>query len=201
MPLYQRQPLFGPECQRREAGGGECFAAGYDFAIDDRVPLADHHRRHVRKRREIAGGANRALLRHQRIHTSRQHRLKLLDHRAAHAGGAAPERDDFERDHQAHDRLRRRRANAAAMRDDEVALEQRGLVGRNPLRRQLSEAGVDAIDGSSSLRGLRDDRRGRIDARPECGIEHHGCTSKHAREIVEADRSRPDDDSCALLRH
>ncbi|MGY3563927.1 hypothetical protein ACVWXP_007196 [Bradyrhizobium sp. USDA 4463] len=155
----------------------------------------------MRERGEIAGGADRTLLRYQRIHALRQHGLQLLDHVAAHAGGAAPERDDFQRDHQPDDRLGRRRADAAAMRDDEIALEQRGLLGGNALRGQLPEAGVDAIDRGSRLSSVRDDRRSRLDTRPECDIEHDGRAFQHAREIVEADRSLDGDHRGARLRH
>ena len=50
------------------------------------------------------------------------------------------------------------------MRDDEIALEQRSLVGGNALRGQLPEAGIDAIDGEVGLRRLCDDRGCRFDA-------------------------------------
>ena len=142
----QSEAFLRPERHRRETGGGERIEARHDLAVDKRLPLADHDGGHMRQRRQIAGRAHRSLLRHQRINAARQHGLQLLDDFAANARRAAPQRDDLQRHHQAHDRFWRRRPYPAAMRYDQVSLQQRRLVRRNSLRRQFSEPGIDAVD-------------------------------------------------------
>ena len=163
----QGEAFLRPERQRRKAGSAQRIKARHDLAVDKRLPLADHDGGHMRQRRQITGGSHRSLLRHQRINAVRQHGLQLLDDFAADAGGASPQRDDLQRHHQPHDRFGCRRAHAAAMRYNEVALEQRRLIGGNAFRRQLSESGVDAVDRRLRTRGGGDNGGSGLDARPE----------------------------------
>ena len=141
----------------------------------------------MRKRRQITGRAHRSLLRHQRTNAVRQHGLELLDDFAANARSAPPQRDDLQRHHQAHDRFGSGRPYPATMRYNEVALQQRGLVGRNSFRRQFSEPGIDTVNRRFRIRRLRNNGRCCLDARPERWIEHDGSTRKHLRQLVEAD--------------
>ena len=197
----QREAFLRPEGDRRETGSGQRIKARYDLAVDKRLPLADHDGGHMRERRQIAGRAYRSLLRHQRTNAVRQHGLELLDDFAANARSAPPQRDDLQRHHQAHDRFGRGRPYPAAMRHNEVSLQQRRLVRRNSFRRQFSEPGIDAVNRRLRTRGLRNNGRCRLDARPERWIEHDGRARKHLRQIVEADPSGRNDNGCIPVAH
>src|SRR6056297_2361086 len=76
------------------------------------------------------------------------------------ASGATPERDQFEHHHQPSRRLVQHLANAAAMRQDQVALQGLGLVGRNLDAGQFAKAGVDAVNGRVALGRTPDKVRG-----------------------------------------
>ena len=89
----------------------------------------------------------------------------------------------------------------AAMRDDEVALEQRGLVRRNAFRRQFSEPGIDPVNRRFGTRGLGNNGRCCLDARPERWIEHDGRAGKHLRQLVEADPAGRNNNGCFPLAH
>jgi hypothetical protein len=57
----QRQPFLGPERHRRQPRRRQRVAAGQAAPADLRLALADHRRRHMRQRRQIARRADRAL--------------------------------------------------------------------------------------------------------------------------------------------
>ena len=81
----QGEAFLRPQRDRRKIHRRQCIAARHGLAVDERLPLADHDGGHMRQRRQIAGGADRSLLRHQRINAARQHGLQLLDDVAANA--------------------------------------------------------------------------------------------------------------------
>ena len=72
--------------------------------------------------------------------------VQMLDGGPAHARGALREARELERHHQAHDGGRQRLADAGGMREHDVALERREIGGADAHARELSEAGVDAVD-------------------------------------------------------
>ena len=78
--VEQRQTLLRRERERRQPGLGERLRRRHRRVADPRLADADHRRRHMGERREIAGGADRALRRHDRDHAALEHRL---DERAA----------------------------------------------------------------------------------------------------------------------
>src|SRR3546814_14916146 len=76
----------------------------------------------MRQRREVAGGADRALARDHRIELLVEKLDEAVDDAAADAGVAAREGVDLQQQHPAHDALVERLADAAAMRQQEARL-------------------------------------------------------------------------------
>ena len=64
--IEQREPLFGRKLNRLKADFGERGGRGRDPIADASVSDADHRRRHMGERREIARGADRSLRRDDR---------------------------------------------------------------------------------------------------------------------------------------
>src|SRR5690606_3897502 len=91
------------------------------------------------------------------------------------------------------------RADAAAMRQDQVALEGRGVGGVDLDRRQLSEAGVDAVDRLVAGRDGGDAGSALVDGRVEGAVERHGLTLPvDGGEIGERDLARTKGDGHAM---
>ena len=153
----EREAFLGAERERRDAGRKQRFAGGPTGAVDDELALADQRERHVRERREVAGCTDRPLLGHVRNQSRVVHGDQRIDDGLAHARGAARERGGLQREHQAHDRSRQRRADAGRMRAHEVEL-QRGHVGVADARaREPAEAGVETVHGlAAHERALHD---------------------------------------------
>ena len=63
VPLISARPSLGPSVDRREAGARRAPRRRAGRAVELGLALADHHRRHVRERREVARCADRALAR------------------------------------------------------------------------------------------------------------------------------------------
>jgi hypothetical protein len=97
--------------------------------------------------------------------------VKALHHRVAHAGETARQRGGLRRQHQPHDRRRQRRADADAMRADQVALQGGQFVLADALGRELAEAGVDAVDRVVAGRGGLHDGGAATDRRPGVGVQ------------------------------
>ena len=142
----QGEAFLRPQRDRRETGRGQRIAARHSLAVDKRLPLADHDGGHMRQRRQIAGRADRSLLRHQRINAARQHACScsMISRRTPEA--PRPNETIFSA-------IIRRTIGSgvgapypAAMRHDEIALQQRRLIRRNAFRRQFSEPGIDAVN-------------------------------------------------------
>ncbi len=116
--VEQREAFLGPERDRLEPGMLERGCRRHAFAGEIGLADSEHGRRHVRERREIAGGADRPLARDHRDHGARQHGFEHGERARPHAGGAAAEARELERHHQAHvcrlHRRRRRRRHARA---------------------------------------------------------------------------------------
>ena len=64
--VQEREPFLRPEHERLDAGGLQRRGAVLFPAADAHAALADQREREMRERREIAGGADRALARHDR---------------------------------------------------------------------------------------------------------------------------------------
>ena len=70
----QREAFLRAERDRLEPGALERDGARQTLAAIERLALADQRERHVRERREIAAGADRALARHDRRDAALEHR-------------------------------------------------------------------------------------------------------------------------------
>ena len=108
---------------------------------------ADHRGRQMRERREIARGADRALARDHRNDVAREHRCRAgRPSPAARRRRRAPRLASFSAIISRTIAGAHRLADAGRVREHEVALQRRELVGGDAHVRELAEAGVDAVD-------------------------------------------------------
>ncbi len=121
-------------------------AAGICSRFESDVAFTDHGRGHVGEGREITGSADGALFRNDRDHAFFQHGFDQADEFRAHTGSAAAERDQLQRHDHAHDIFRQRVTDAAAMGQDEIALQRSDIRRIDPDRGKFAEPGIDAID-------------------------------------------------------
>ncbi len=106
-----------------------------------------HVRRdHVRERREVTAGADRALLRDLGHEACVEERDQLVHERLAHAGHPLQQAIEAQNLRDAHDVVRHRRADADAVREHEVRLELAQVLTRDRDALQLAEACRDPID-------------------------------------------------------
>jgi hypothetical protein len=81
----QRQPLLGRQLQRLDAGAAQQRRGGRAPAVDQHLAFAQQRERHVRQRRQVAGGADRSLARDVRHQPGVVHRDQGVDHLRSHA--------------------------------------------------------------------------------------------------------------------
>jgi hypothetical protein len=126
-------PVISAACEARWArnrpASASAVAAGQALATEEGFAFAHHDGGEMGEGCEIAGGADGALFRDQRHDALFQHGLDQPYQLQPHARSAAPERDQLQRHDQAHDVFRQGSADAAAMRQDEVALQGGGVGG------------------------------------------------------------------------
>ena len=169
--VEQGEALLRRERDRRQADLSQRLRGRRYPVADARLADADHRRRQVSERREIAGGADRALRRHDRRQSARQHRFDEAKRLGAHAGSALRKAAELQRHHQPHRFDGGRLADAGGVGEHDVALQLREIRGRDAHARELAEAGVDAIDRRAAIENARDRRGARRDARLMRGIE------------------------------
>ena len=169
--VQQRQAFLRAQHQRLQAGIGQCRRRRHADIADQHVANADHRRRHVRERREIAGGADRALAGDHRRQPLGQQRFEQFHGLDPHTGGALRQAAELERHHQPDDRYRHGTADAGGMRQHDVSLQCSKVRGIDPDTGQFAEAGIDPVDrrafredgGYGPGRGFDDGIGGRID--------------------------------------
>ncbi len=142
------------------------------------------------ERRQIARGANAALARDDRHGIVIDQRLERVDDREPDARIAAAETEQLEDDHQPDDVARQRFAEAATVREDEIALQLSQPVGGNAGVGEQAEAGVDAIDGLSAGDDPFDRRGGGGDAIQAGGVESRVGAAPQLAERCEIDGFR-----------
>jgi hypothetical protein len=142
----ERQALLGLEGQRRDAGLAEGLGgrAGDAVGVDD-LALADQRERAVGQRREVARGAERAVLAHHRGDAGVEQREDRLGDdrpraRVAHRQGACAQQH-----HRAHDLALDRRAHPGRVRAHERALQLLAPAGGDDDVGQRAEPGRDAV--------------------------------------------------------
>ena len=131
----------------------------------------------MRERRQVPGGPDRTLRRHARVETGVDQPLEEAGELGAHSREALHEARELEHEREAHDGIVEQRPDAGAVREDDVALQERALRGRDARLREQAEAGVDAVGGrvaGGEPRGRRvrlgdGAQRGRIDGRRVTG--------------------------------
>ena len=182
--VEQRQALLGAERQRREAGSRQAPrrpARVSPSTID--LADADHRRRHVGERREIARGADRALARHDRDQAAspaslpawrcvsgrtpeapcaRLASLSAIISRTTGAGVGSP--------------------TPAACDSTMLRCSVARSAGVDAHAGELAEAGVDAVDGSPLATIAATARR--------AGARRRGCAGRIERDARRRDRSR-----------
>ena len=165
------------------AAAQSCSSAG-----DAHAAFADQRERQMRERREIAGGADRALARHHRIDPGIDELQQALDHERAHAGKSAREARGLQHQDEPHRGIRKRRADTRGMRAHEIELERRELVVGDPRLRELAEAGIDSVERFARLEP-RANRGERLLDRPTPALrERNGIGT--ARDADEAPRAK-----------
>ncbi len=202
VPLSSASPSLGPSASGTSPCCRRASAAGQSPIRHHHLADADHGGCHVRQRRQVARGANRALARDHRDDPVRQHRLQHSDGGGPHTGGALREARDLERHHEAHDLPPRRLADAGGMREHDVGLQPGQVGGLDADAGELAEAGVDAIDRlAPGDDGVHRPRAG-LHPRQERGIDPHVSAAIDVPPHIEAnvarsqrDRVRPGDHS------
>ena len=149
-------------------GSGHPLAAQNDFAF------TDHHRGQVCERREIARGANRSLRRYDRYQVVMEQGLQLFDHAPANAGCATTERQQLERNDQPHYGARQWFTDATAVRQNQVALQARGLLGRDAGAGEFAKPGIDTVNRCVTLSGPGDHGRRRVDTFAAARVDDRG---------------------------
>jgi hypothetical protein len=172
--VEEREPFLRCEREGREARGCETLRGRHHAIAVAHGADAHQGRGHVRERGQVARRADRALRRDARIDARVQQRHHRVDDLGPHSGETAREARHLEQHDEAHHRIVERRADADAMREDQVLLQQLELVGRDVRLRELAEAGVDAVDGPALLDDARHGARAFCKPLARGGIECHG---------------------------
>ena len=134
------------------AGLGHRLRAGHLHALIHGLALAEHGQRHVSERREVAGGAEGALLGNDGGNALVEHLEKHLNEEGTHAGHTAAQGVGAQEHHAAHDLVGIRLAGGGAVTEDQVGGELVAhLLGDGDLL-ELTEAGGDAV-GHAALGG------------------------------------------------
>jgi len=144
--VEQGQPFLGAEHEGLQAHVAHGLGAGHHLSIDLGLAFADQHAGQVRQRRQVAGGAHRALGGDHGQHVGVGQGQQRIDQLGAHARVAARQAHGLGGQHQAHHGVGQRIARAHAVRQHQVALQLCQAVMGDLGGGQLAEAGVDAID-------------------------------------------------------
>jgi hypothetical protein len=177
VPLISARPSFAASRSGAMPAVAQRVGSRYARAVDQHLAFADQRQGHVGERREVAGRADRALRRHIRHEAGAADREQRVDHRFAHAGMPARQARRLQHKHQSDDRWRQRLADADAVGADQVELQAIELVGVDARRRQLAEAGVDAIDRRVTLRRALDDGGAGAHGRTRGRVELEACAA------------------------
>ena len=121
--VVQRQAFLVRQRDRRQSLARERVAAGHALAIDEGFAAAQQDDRQVRQRREVAGGTDRAQLRHHRHDARVEHVRQRLHGLHADAGMPAQQGVDADAEHRPHHLRREWLADADRVGDDQVVLQ------------------------------------------------------------------------------
>ena len=144
--VVQREALLRRELNDRNAGSLHRLFAGEQLSLIVSLAESQHDENHVRERRQIAGSAERTLLRDKGRHALVEHRNHGLKGLEAYAGVALREVIDAKQQHAARHILREGISRADRVRDDQVLLQFLALIGADDDIAELSEARRNAVD-------------------------------------------------------
>jgi hypothetical protein len=155
--VVERQAFLVRQRDRLQPRAAQGFRAGHALALVEGLAATEQHDRQVRERREVAAGADRALLRHHRHDAGIEQ--GGLGAQGFHADARVPahQRVDADHQHRPHDLRRERLADADGVGDDQVALQflEHAAVHVRPAAQAMraeqlvgvaAEAGRDAVD-------------------------------------------------------
>src|SRR5204862_7140812 len=126
--VREREPFLGLEPEGLEARGSERLVAWKELSVEPGLTLADQRKGEVRKRREVAAGADRSATRHTRNDPRVQAVHDQLDRLDAGAGEALRERVGAKQHRGAHDLRWVRLADAAGVASKQAELKLFGEV-------------------------------------------------------------------------
>ena len=152
-------------------------------------PEAEHGERQVRKRGEIAGGADRPLRRHAGHETGVDEPLEKAHQLDAHPGESLQQARELQHQRQAHDRVIEQRADPGAVREDDVPLQERSLRRGDAGVRKQPKAGVDPVDGRIAGGEARGNGVRLAHRAERCRIDCHAQRARvHAPQLPESQR-------------
>ena len=163
--IEQGQPLFGCQGDGLQARNLERSGGVDQLALVAGLAFTYQQAAHMGQGRQIAGGANGALLRHHRIDFGVDEAHQGFKYRQPNAGEATGERVDLEHHHQPHGGVIHVLADAGGMGEHDGALQLVQLLHRDPGVGQQAKAGVDAVDHAVLLDHLGDHGCGGVDPR------------------------------------
>ncbi len=195
--IDEREALLRDQLDRGEAGGGERLGGGPQRAVGVvHRALAHQRERAVRERGEVAGAAERAVLRHYRRDAGREQPGEQLGGLAADAGVAGGEGREPEQHQAAHDLALDRRAGAGGVRAHQRPLQLRAHLGGDVAGGEGAEAGGDPVGRRRARGELLDDGARPVDGREGLGAQGHwGAAASDRDDVPEAQRSDVDGDS------
>ena len=168
-PIQQGETLFGRQLHWHKTGPTQRFPSRDAFALVESFSLADHDKRKMGERGEIAAGADRALLRNHRMDTGIQQTDQLLQQFEPDTAESLCENVGPQQKHGTHFTLAQGVADAARVAPHEIDLQLRKPVGGDPDIGELAEAGIDAIHGLAPADDLFNQR---------AALAHHGFAPK-----------------------
>ena len=199
--IHDGQAFLGAQRQRRHADLGQRLARGAPPAPVHDVAFAAQHGRHVRQRRQVAAGADRALGRDQGQHIVAQQGFQPFQQRQADAGHAAHQRRQARGEYRARLGLVQEAAQPAAVVRVKVVRQFRHQRGRDVDRARIAVAGGHAIDDALLLQQPAEEVRPARDACAETGIprEHGGhLPARQRHHVLDAQRCVAEDRRCGF---
>ena len=151
--VEQREAFLGFQADGLDAGALQRDAARHALPAIDRFAFADDAERQVGERRQIAGGAHRALRGDHGMNAAIQHERQRLGKHRAHAAIAERQRVGAQGHDDARLRLGERRAEPAGVAAHQIELQAREFVTGDAHFAQFAEAGIDAVDRQVIFRG------------------------------------------------
>ena len=146
-PVDQRQAFLGAQSQGLQARRPQPVGCGADRPGHAHLADTEQYRAHVGQRCQVPRCAHRALGRNDGIDLVLQQGEQRFDHLHGYPGKAACQCIDLQHEEQPNDRIGQGLSHPRGVREQQIALQQFQLLGRNSSLRQQAEASVDAVGG------------------------------------------------------